>query len=59
MYYRKCEYCGSKLDPGERCDYQKRKESSAGPLTTPEFPKEGNSGQSGQALKQSVLPAFK
>lgn len=21
-YYRTCEYCGSNLDPGERCDCQ-------------------------------------
>ena len=22
IYYRVCEYCGSNLDPGERCDCQ-------------------------------------
>lgn len=27
MYYT-CEYCGSNLDPGERCDCQKEKQTT-------------------------------
>lgn len=26
-YYRTCEYCGSTLDPGEKCDCQKGRDS--------------------------------
>ena len=38
MYYRKCEYCGAYLDPGERCDCQnpedEENEKAAMPAST-------------------------
>ena len=29
-YYRVCPYCGSHLDPGERCDCQDKEEAAQG-----------------------------
>lgn len=32
-YYRTCKYCGSNLDPSERCDCQERKEGERMAMT--------------------------
>lgn len=29
MYFRNCEYCGSYLDPGEKCDCQEKKKAAS------------------------------
>ena len=34
MYFRNCEYCGSYLDPGEKCDCQEKEKAAPGVVTT-------------------------
>ncbi len=34
MYYNVCPFCGANLDPGERCDCEKKEAATAATVTT-------------------------
>ena len=34
MYFKTCSYCGSYLDPGERCDCRDLRKNEAAPAAT-------------------------
>ena len=36
-YYRTCKYCGSNLDPGEKCDCQKERDQDGDQAKEPTF----------------------
>nr|DAT32059.1 MAG TPA: Rad50 zinc hook motif [Caudoviricetes sp.] len=55
MYYRECPWCGSNLDPGERCECRKRSQEQKKKILA--MYKDGEDGQITMNLEDMVYGA--
>ena len=53
-YYYICPYCGAFLDPGERCDCEKRQAARQDQEVREQDPEKERSGDNGERAQLSV-----